>query len=356
MLNREKWLMRKHIGVFVAACLYYSGLVGLARWWRRRAGPHLIILNYHRASGGALQRHLLYLRRHYRMLPLEAALEELYGRPGSPRQASDGRTPLVLTFDDGYHDSYTHALALAQELQVPITIFLIPGYIQTGDYFWWEEGKRLVKYAQEQEATIKGRIYQLNLPEERKALARAIETEAFYASSVAEREAFLVSVHKALALPSMVVPEEDPASPLTWGQVCKMQESGWVSFGAHTMHHPALAYMTDLAEIRREVGECRTVLGQQLGHPVRIFAYPFGQLQHIGKNVRCAVQEAGYEWAVTTLYGFNTPRSDPYLLRRIEVDITQHWLVVAAETAGLWSFFARLRWLPFVRKHFTAAD
>ncbi len=366
--------MRKGVLALIAACLYYSGLVGLARWWRRRAGPHLVILNYHRASGGNLRRHLLYLRRHYRLLPLEAALEELYGRSASQRPVSDGRMPLALTFDDGYRDNYTHALALARELQVPITIFLIPGYIQSGDYFWWEEGKRLASPGPainggptvgppfmagspqaEQEATIKGRVYHLSHPEERETLARAIETEAFYASSVAEREAFLVSVHKALAVSSTVVPEEDPTSPLTWGQVCKMQESGWVSFGAHTMYHPILAYLTDPAEVRCEVGECRTVLEQQLGHPVHIFAYPVGQFEHIGTNVRCAVQEAGYDWAVTTMYGFNTPRSDPYLLRRVEVDVTQHWLVVAAETAGLWSFFARLRWLPLVRKHFTAA-
>lgn len=92
------------------------------------------------------------------------------------------------------------------------------------------------------------------------------------------------------------------------------------------------------------------MLEQQLGHPVRTFAYPIGQLQHIGDNAIRAVQKAGYEWAFTTLYGFNTPRSDPHLLRRIEVDVSQHWLVMAAETAGLWGFFSRLRWISAIRK------
>src|SRR5215469_1995176 len=129
--------MRRLMGIVVAACFYYSGLVKMARWWRRRSGRCLIILNYHRASGGDLRRHLLYLRRHYRMLHLQEALEELYAPPEQRRQGRDRRTPLVLTFDDGYYDNYTHAFALARELHAPITIFLIPGYIENGESFWW---------------------------------------------------------------------------------------------------------------------------------------------------------------------------------------------------------------------------
>src|SRR5437588_9374594 len=111
--------MRKQIGVLVAECFYYSGLVKLARWWTKRLGPRLIILTYHRASGGGLRSHLLYLRRHYRILHLEEALEELYTPCQNGEHKRDRRTLLALTFDDGYHDNYTHAFALAQELQVP---------------------------------------------------------------------------------------------------------------------------------------------------------------------------------------------------------------------------------------------
>ncbi len=135
-----------------------------------------------------------------------------------------------------------------------------------------------------------------------------------------------------------------------------MEESGWVSFGAHTQHHPILAYLADPAELQQEVEECRAVLERNLGHPVRTFAYPVGQFQHIGENVLQAVKQAGYTWALTTKYGFNTPHSEPYLLRRIEVDVSQHWLVMAAETAGIWGLFSRLRWVPFIRKYFTNAS
>jgi peptidoglycan/xylan/chitin deacetylase (PgdA/CDA1 family) len=345
--------MRRLILIFIAACFYYSGLVGMARLWTRRSGQRLIILNYHRATGGDLRRHLLYLRRHYRIMHVEAALEELYLAGKEKHPSADARTPLVLTFDDGYQDNYTHGFALARELEVPFTIYLIPGYVESGAYFWWREGQRLVRRAQVNEAVIEGRIYQLRQPGERVALARLIDTRLRHAHSVAEREQFLASVRQTLAVSSSILEEERPSLPLRWEQVQEMEESGWVSFGAHTMHHPILAYLRDPTEVRQEIECCRTVLEQRLNHPVRSFAYPVGQQQHIGEGVIEAVRQAGYDWALTTHYGFNTRQTDPYLLRRIEADVDQHWLVIAAETAGLWGFFSRLRWLPFVRKYLT---
>jgi peptidoglycan/xylan/chitin deacetylase (PgdA/CDA1 family) len=334
--------MRNRMRICIAACFYYSGLVKLTRWWMRRSGRELLILNYHRASGGDLRRHLLYLRRHYRILHLEQALEELY-RPAQEGLCREDRRPLlVMTFDDGYYDNYTHAFPLVCELQTPITIFLIPGYIESGNHFWWLEGHYLVQHAQTAEVTIEGRTYHLNHQGEREALAQLIYDHAYYARSVAEREAFLSSMRQTLAADSSLTLEDELAQPLTWAQVREMEESGWVSLGAHTLHHPSLAFLTSLDEMMNEVAECRAVLEQQLGHPVRTFAYPLGKPEQIGDNAPTAVRQAGYDWAVTTLPGFNTPRTDPYLLRRLNGSPDQYWLIMAAETAGIWGFFSRL--------------
>lgn len=355
--------MRTTLGVMVAACFYYSGLVKLARWWTRRAGKRLIILTYHRASEGNLRRHLRYLRRHYRMMHLDAALNELFSRAeeSSAQAQRDKRTPLVLTFDDGYQDNYIHAFELARELKVPITIFLIPGYLEKREYFWWREGQRLARAAPLAEVTLEGVKYQLAQPAEREKLAHRIDTMLRYAPSVSEREMLLIVIREALHM--NVVPDEiglEEASespggvaslkdagalPLTWAQACEMQESGWISFGAHTMHHQILACLSDPAEVQYEVEECRRVIEQRLNCAVRSFAYPVGRTEHIGREALRAVQMAGYDWAVTTVAGVNTPQSDPYLLKRVPGDVTRHWLVMAAEVAGVWGVFAPL-WKP----------
>jgi len=346
--------MRRYILVGIAALFYYSGVVHLVRWWTRRSPQHLIILNYHHASEGNLRRHFAYLKKHYRIVHIDTALDELYtSHKENAQQHRRCLTTLSITFDDGYRDNYTYAYPLASELGIPFTIYLVPGYIESGASFWWEEGKRLVSQTQMDTATIEERSYDLKKPDERALLATTIDRHVRHAESVVERETFLTATRATLLVPSTSLKEEASSLPLTWEQVKEMEMSGWVSFGAHTMHHPILAYLTNRDEMQQEIKECRTVLEQRLGHSVYSFAYPVGQMQHIGSDVRSAVQKAGYKWAVTTSYGSNNSKSDPYMLRRIEVDVDQHWLLVAAEAAGLWGFFSRLRWLPFVRKYFT---
>ncbi len=332
--------MRDRARIWAARCFYYSGLVSLVRWWTQRSAPCLIILNYHRASGGDLRSHLLYLRSHYRILHLEAALEALFKPRKQGERGRDRRALLALTFDDGYRDNYTHAFALASELHIPMTIFLIPGYIESNVCFWWLEAERLVHHTQVEVAEIEGCTYCLAQQEERKALARTIYSRACHARSVAEREAFLMLVRDALAVPATVPVEEGEV--LRWEEVREMEASGWVSFGAHTMHHPVLSYLADSAEVQFEVEESRRTLEQELGHPIASFAYPLGKPEDIGDKAPCAVKQAGYAWAVTTLPGSNTRLSDPYLLRRNNAGPNQHWLLVAADTVGVWGGFSRL--------------
>ncbi|GAC1381067.1 MAG: hypothetical protein NVSMB33_07550 [Ktedonobacteraceae bacterium] len=341
--------MYKWLETFIAACFYYSGLVKLVCWWKQKSRPSLVILNYHRAADGDLRRHLLYLKRHYRVLHLEAALEELYAPYKSGPQRRDRRTALVLTFDDGYSDNYTYGFLLAKELHVPITIFLVPGYIENGQRFWWQEPEYLLRHAQVDETTLEGHTYSLRKLAERKALAQAIDARVRHATTVTEREKFLTTVRELLKVQeeaSCTTVHERATLPLSWAEVRKMEESGWVSFGAHTMHHPILAYLTDPAEVDYEVKECRRVLEQQLGHPVRSFAYPVGQPEHIGEQGLRAVHEAEYNWAVTAVYGFNSSQSNPHLLWRIDVDVDQHWLRIAVKACGVWGIFTRLCRIP----------
>src|SRR5690242_19709729 len=75
--------MRSRMLLLIAVCLYYTGIVALLRWWQQRTSPRLLILNYHRAAGGHLRSHFLYLRQHFRILPLETALDELFAQTSS---------------------------------------------------------------------------------------------------------------------------------------------------------------------------------------------------------------------------------------------------------------------------------
>ncbi|GAC1656087.1 MAG: polysaccharide deacetylase family protein [Ktedonobacteraceae bacterium] len=333
--------MRERLRVLLATCFYYSGLVKLAHWYIQRSHRRLIILNYHSATEDNLRHQLRYLNQQYRIMHLEDALEEF----SMPYQnVRDKRIPMVLTFDDGYLDNYTHGLQLARELQIPITIFLIPGYIESGTCFWWLAGETLLARTKVEKVMIEGKAY--TLPTDRQELARTIDEHLRYATSVEVRETFLAQLQEILevSLPNRAQDGgENTSLPLNWDEIYEMAKSGFVSFGAHTMHHPVLGYLTDTEEVAYEVKEARRVLEQQLGHPIRTFAYPIGKMEHIGDAGVQAVLSAGYTWALTTIEETNTPDVDPHLLCRLPGDISQHWLVMASELVGLLGIVSRLR-------------
>jgi peptidoglycan/xylan/chitin deacetylase (PgdA/CDA1 family) len=333
--------MRSFLITILIGCFYYSGLVKIALWRQRRSSPRVLVLNYHRALGGDLRRHLLFLRRHFRVLHLEEALEELYSHAENKKSYHSGIS-IVLTFDDGHCDNYTHSFALAQELHMPFAVFLPPNYIENGDNYWWLEGERLVRHAQVDKVIVDEEIYHLKDEKDRKAIVKVIFTHLRNAKSVADREGFLSDMHTALAVTASYTPEEELMLPMTWEQIYEMDDSGLVTFGAHTMHHPVLSCLEDPSEVQYEVQECRNVLEQKLGHPVRFFAYPIGKPQDIGDEALRAVQEAGYSWAFTTVSGVNTPQSNPYELLRVPIDVSQHWLFLAALVSGVWQFFSPL--------------
>jgi peptidoglycan/xylan/chitin deacetylase (PgdA/CDA1 family) len=342
-MNERIWFER--LRLVAAAGFYYTGLVDLMLWLqRRRAEQPLIILCYHEAVGENLRRQFLFLKRHYRLMHLEDALEELYcGSSQNKVKKRDNRIPLVITFDDGYLNNYTYAFRLARELQIPYTLFLIPDYVERGAYFWWLADDYLADHAHVEKVVVEEKVYHLNQPTERKALAKVIDRRTRYVATVAERETFLTEIQQALETP---LPDRQSAGmsddtlPADWQEVLEMDRSGWVSIGAHTMHHPLLTYLTDAAELQREVHECREVLEQRLGHPVRTFCYPAGKY---GEQSVQAVKAAGYTWAVTTIDAVNTPATDPFLLRRIPGVVETHWLIQAAELAGLLAIGTRLK-------------
>ena len=76
---------------------------------------------------------------------------------------------------------------------------------------------------------------------------------------------------------------------VSWEQLRQVQARGG-TIGCHTHTHPRLITMT-AEEVKRETLGSKDVLEKNLGHPVRYFAYPFGQYD---ERVRSVVKKAGF--------------------------------------------------------------
>lgn len=126
--------------LFIKLIKYLLIPLGMLHGCFRQKSP-FIILMYHRVNDHVhkelsvtqadFRRQMDYLnRKGRRVVSLEQALKS--GR----RQ----KTPeIVLTFDDGYEDFYTHAFPVLADYGYTSLVYLVPGYIGTDKVFPWDE-------------------------------------------------------------------------------------------------------------------------------------------------------------------------------------------------------------------------
>jgi peptidoglycan/xylan/chitin deacetylase (PgdA/CDA1 family) len=93
-------------------------------------------------------------------------------------------------------------------------------------------------------------------------------------------------------------------------------DAAGVRIGSHALSHDPLQTMS-VPEIERELGESQRVLERALGKPVRDFAVP---LNWYGDKVRAAAVRLGYRAVWTSDIGTVHVDSDPFHLRRLNVE------------------------------------
>lgn len=102
---------------------------------------------------------------------------------------------------------------------------------------------------------------------------------------------------------------------LTWEQIKEMEKGG-IEFGAHTKSHADLSLIPpELAAT--EITLSKQALEKELGHPVLIFAYPYG---HFNEAVEKEVAKAGFKAAVSTIVAKNPLQPENHFaLKRLRV-------------------------------------
>jgi hypothetical protein len=141
-------------------------------------------------------------------------------------------------------------------------------------------------------------------------------------------EDFCAKLERLIPLPATEVANR----MLTWDQIREMQQVG-ISFGSHTLTHPAVSRLEPLA-LERELCQSKAILEEQLGVAVKDFAYPFGKPADYGNTIP-AVARAGYRTASTTNWGINTPGANLHELRRVSIGEERRLSIFALSLAQL---------------------
>jgi peptidoglycan/xylan/chitin deacetylase (PgdA/CDA1 family) len=105
-----------------------------------------------------------------------------------------------------------------------------------------------------------------------------------------------------------------PGRMLSWAQLAKLAAAG-IEVAAHSHSHPQLDQISG-TRLRADLGDCKQLLEDRLGRPVRSLAYPYG---YSSKRVRTVAREIGYLQAAAVANATATPTSDPFRVPRLTV-------------------------------------
>ncbi len=250
-----------------------------------------------------------YIKTHYDVLSFAELLTALADRHPPPR-------PLIVTFDDGYRDNYTHAYPILRLHDLPATVFLASGYIGKNEPFWFEKVAYWMKSGSLQRFRFgMGPTVELPLGTQRLQSLRTVMNTLYLAN---ERE------HARLM---GQLEEQFPVSPrdrhlvatLSWDDVREMHQAK-IEFGAHSVSHLNLARLSK-ARLRRELEDSKSTIEREIGSRVLALAYPIGRSFAYNERVKAVARQTQYSFAVTYDSGVNRLRAlDRYGIRRVRIE------------------------------------
>jgi peptidoglycan/xylan/chitin deacetylase (PgdA/CDA1 family) len=226
---------------------------------------------------------------------------------------------VIVTFDDGYEDNYTVAFPLLRAHGVPATFFITTGFIDHPRLPWWDEIAWMVRSARTSTIVLPAHL-PTPIPVDEPGRERVTMTlrQACFALQASPASGFLDALAEATGS-GRYDARLAPRIWMTWDMIRELLAAG-MTIGGHTIHHPVLARLPRDRQAE-EIGGCGRRIQEELGVPMRTFAYPYGQPNCFNDDTRSCLEEVGVRTAFSYYGGFRRlDEWDDFDSRRIPVE------------------------------------
>lgn len=238
---------------------------------------------------------------------IKAALEmgmtpvHLHALPALLSDASDTRSFVAFTLDDGYRNNAQHAAPVFRKFNVPYTIFIAPGLTERTRSMWWETAETLVQTQGEFEFSF-GQDLERVVSQTTTQKYDAFDRLAAFVHSNDEDVAVarLDATARQYGIEPLAIVDGLVMTPVELRQLAG--EDPLAHMGAHTMTHVNLKRVGQ-ARLETEVRQSISTVETYTGVSPRSFSYPYGYRSATGQREANAVTAAGIAVAVTTQPG-----------------------------------------------------
>jgi peptidoglycan/xylan/chitin deacetylase (PgdA/CDA1 family) len=309
---------------------------------KRNSSPAGVILSYHRICSSDLDP--WGLRVSAQNFHSQLAVLRKFATPVSlPEFVAgfhSGESPepsVVITFDDGYVDNFTHALPLIREFEVPATIFISSGYLEQ-PYFWWEALEHVFLRPNSLPSTLTLELdnglqswsldESSNYTDEQYLRDRAFHQwrgdpgsrirlyhdvyQCLWRQKFLTRLSLVENIAEWAGIESQSFAE---ARPMTNEELRRLAKEELITIGAHSVNHLPLDEESHAVQ-ESEILNCRHALDMLLGQTVDTFAYPHGKYNSSTIEI---LENHSFNCACTTEQQPITRQSDPLKLPRYHI-------------------------------------
>lgn len=246
-------------------------------------------------------------------------------RPGAitQREKTDGRTQVLLTFDDGWADNFSVAAPHLARFGMSACFFMVTDYAGSSEPFWPEHVLGLVRALSrsDRKASLQDVFGVLQKREEPSLQIEGMNEEQLLSWLKQFRPMIVRSViaeaERRLAA-DIAVDMPDPWERLmTWNELRSLARSGH-AIASHTSTHALLTQLptvdasSELMESSAQLQEC---MGAERGETQWI-SYPNGNSDSL---VRELAYKSGYRYGFTTVPGVWRTQSEPLAIPRINI-------------------------------------
>lgn len=251
------------------------------------------------------------------------------------RSVIEGARPpnysVVITFDDGYENNFTHALPILQRHGLHAVFFVTSNLVGSDEgAFWFDRLDHVLKAATW--IQVREAIKELDGELGNCQTAREMRGE-FKRLSHARQSQVLERLESKFHVLNCV--DDNPAlyRSMTWYQVRALAQAG-MTIGSHTVNHQILSAVDPDAALA-ELVESRRKIEAEVGEACWCFGYPNGQRQDFRESDEKAVAQAGYLCAFTQIPGGIERETPRYALPRIPIPDVGDLTVFRSYVSGL---------------------
>ena len=196
---------------------------------------------------------------------------------------------MAITFDDGYADNYLNAFPILEKYNVPATIFISTGNIDSKNEYWWDLIERFVYSSKLKSVTLWDQEYSLSTDFGKKELCEKIR-EKLLAMQCMERNRCLSHICDIFG---DVGGNREENRTMSSEEILLMSDSDIITIGAHTVSHTRLLALSkeDQAE---EMIESKKRLEGIIDHKILSFSFPFGRADDYDKESISIARNVGF--------------------------------------------------------------